>query len=252
MNELMKIAFIDFETTGLDPRENYPTEIAVKLITFSLEEGDKIRNYQTLIRLPEGVEISEFITNLTGLTTEKVNSEGKPLEQVKEELREFITEDTIVVAQSANFDLGYLAVHFDIEPARFYCTKTIETLTNPHLSTSLKEAHARYKPEETFMQTHRAMDDVNMLMDIYDGQCEVHGEDIFFFQNKIAIMPDRSLVWEPKGAIYLDFSQKYYSSKTVEQLKADSAKLDALEAMGVDNWIGYDDAMEMLREGDED
>ncbi|WP_442907300.1 hypothetical protein [Halomonas sp. 59] len=31
-----------------------------------------------------------------------------------------------------------------------------------------------------------------------------------------------------------------------DQLLADQAKLRALEAMGVDNWSGYSDAMEQL------
>lgn len=33
-----------------------------------------------------------------------------------------------------------------------------------------------------------------------------------------------------------------------EQLQIDSDKLSCLEAIGVDNWQGYDDAMEMFRE----
>jgi hypothetical protein len=35
------------------------------------------------------------------------------------------------------------------------------------------------------------------------------------------------------------------------QLVDDQYKLECLEAAGVDNWSGYDDAMEMYREEDE-
>lgn len=35
----------------------------------------------------------------------------------------------------------------------------------------------------------------------------------------------------------------------LEELREDSAKLSALEAAGVDNWSGYDYAMELHREG---
>lgn len=36
------------------------------------------------------------------------------------------------------------------------------------------------------------------------------------------------------------------------QLLDDQYKLECLEAAGVDNWSGYDDAMEMYREGEEE
>lgn len=38
------------------------------------------------------------------------------------------------------------------------------------------------------------------------------------------------------------------SKKEYESLLEDSEKLSALEAAGVDNWQGYDDAMEMMKE----
>lgn len=41
------------------------------------------------------------------------------------------------------------------------------------------------------------------------------------------------------------------SKKYLEQLERDSALLEALENAGVDNWSGWDDAMEML-ESEED
>lgn len=253
------IAFIDFETTGLDPKENYPTEVAIKLYYRNIIGKPETIEYQTLIKLPEGVEISEFIQDLTGLTTEKVNSEGKPLEEVIPEVQKLLSENVLVVAQNANFDLGYLSVHFGIEPDHFVCTKTIEFFTAPHLSTSLKDAHKRYAPDKTFEQTHRAMDDVNMLVDIYDGQFSLHGEDqMDFFKNKIAVMPERPLVFTPHNAVILDYSQKYSSNKTVEKLKEEIKELedevevlDCLRAAGVDNWEGYSDAMEMVEEGDE-
>lgn len=246
------IAFIDFETTGLDPKENHPTEIAIKKVGVSKLTGQPyVKEYESMIKLPEGVEISEFIQNLTGLTTEKVNSEGKAIEEIIPEVQNLIDNETLVVAQSANFDLGYLAVHFGIEPEHFMDTKAIEFFTAPHLSTKLNDVHERYAPEVTFEQTHRAMDDVNMLMDIFNGQVGVHGNDaMMFFKNKIVIPPERPLVYHPAHAVYLDYSQKYVSSKTHDKLKEEletaqeyAEKYSRLEAYGVDNWSGYSEAM---------
>lgn len=205
------VAFIDFETTGLDPKDNYPTEIAIQKMGYSKLTGTPfIQNYQTLIKLPDGVELSSFIQELTGLTTEEVNSVGKPIEEVIPEIQRLLDNETMVVAQNANFDLGYLAIHFGIEPMLFMCTKTIEFLTAPHLSTKLSELHKRYAPDRTFEQTHRAMDDVQMLVDVFNGQIGIHGVDaMMFFVNKIAIQPDRPLIYTPQNAKILDFSAKY-------------------------------------------
>lgn len=245
------IAFIDFETTGLDPKENYPTEIAIKKVGVSPLGVSYVKEYESMIKLPEGVEISEFIQKLTGLTTEMVNTQGKAIEEVIPEVQNLIDNKTLVVAQSANFDLGYLAVHFGIEPAHFMCTKTIEFFTAPHLSTKLNDTHKRYAPEVTFEQTHRAMDDVNMLMNIFTGQIGVHGnEAMMFFKNKIAIPPEKPLVFYPHNAIILDYNQKYVSSKTHNKLKEElertqeyAEKYSRLKAYGVDNWSGYSEAM---------
>jgi hypothetical protein len=38
----------------------------------------------------------------------------------------------------------------------------------------------------------------------------------------------------------------------LHDLKRDAAKLRALEAAGVDNWSGYEHAMEIFHEGEED
>ena len=38
----------------------------------------------------------------------------------------------------------------------------------------------------------------------------------------------------------------------VERLQRDNRKLDCLEMAGVDNWSGYEYAMELFYEGDED
>lgn len=222
--KMTSYTFLDFETTGLDPKANFPTEVAVKQISINPYTGQvNIKSYESMIQLPDGVEISPFIQELTGLTTEKVNSEGKSLAQVIADTQEYFNNnDNIIVAQNANFDIGYLAVHFGFEPEQFMCTKTIEFLTAPHLPNGLNETHKRYVPEKSFEQTHRAMDDVEMLSDIFNSQIAVHGHDgINFFLNKIAIMPERSLVYAPVFGKYLDFTQKFVTVKTHEKnLKA--------------------------------
>jgi DNA polymerase III subunit epsilon len=252
MKTYSAVTIIDFETTGLNPQEHFPTEVAVRRIDW---KGDT--DYSSMIMLPDGVEVPEFITKLTGLTTEKVNSEGAEKEEVLVNLMNLIDENTLVVAHNANFDLGFLFHHFGIEPAHFMCTRTIEILTNPHLSASLQDVYDRLFPEKR-VQEHRAMSDVEMTSRVLNEQVlHIGKEEIQFFKNKVVRMPDRDLVYTPYNAKVLDFTQKYDSKRTtdklrerIEDMEEDVHMLNCLEGAGVDNWSGYDYAMELMREED--
>lgn len=42
------------------------------------------------------------------------------------------------------------------------------------------------------------------------------------------------------------------SKERYEELLKEESILEVLDAMGVDNWCGYDEAMKLLREGDDE
>ncbi|MFD1363165.1 3'-5' exonuclease [Lentibacillus salinarum] len=194
-----QLLFIDFETTGLSPEQDYPTEVAV-LKT----DGFNPKGFSSKIQLPDGVEIPDDITELTGLTANNVNAQGISREKIKSVLKTFVNEETLVIAHNANFDLGFLYHHFGIIPKHFMCTRTIEYLTNPHLSLSLKHVYPRYVADR--QQTHRAGDDVSMTKAVFDAQVSVHGQHAMeFFLNKMVRTPERNLVYCPSNAIVLDF-----------------------------------------------
>jgi|SRR5699024_1119071 len=201
LKKFKSVAVIDFETTGLSPENDYPTEVAI--LKVNLENGNE-EEFESLIKLPKGVEVPSFITELTGLTTEKVNEKGQSIQFIKELLEEMIINDTLVVAHNANFDLGFLYHHFGIKPVNFICTRTIEFLTNPEVSSSLEPTYKRYF--EDVEQEHRALKDVYMTINLFDKHKEVHGSGIEFFLNKVMITPERKLVYTPDNAKVLDFS----------------------------------------------
>lgn len=55
----------------------------------------------------------------------------------------------------------------------------------------------------------------------------------------------------PDGRVFRPATERPIPIEQYNELKTRSARLDALEAAGVDNWSGYDHAMEILH-GDED
>ena len=91
---------IDIETTGLDPK--YDEIIELSAIRYrNFKEAEK---YQTLVKPSE--EISDFITELTGISNEMV--ENAP--NIKEALPEFIKfiGQDVVLGHNSNFDINFI------------------------------------------------------------------------------------------------------------------------------------------------
>ncbi len=90
----------DIETTGLSSINDMITEIG----------GVKIRNGEVIDVFSQLVNperpISDFITNLTGITNEMVSDKPK-IESVIESFNEFI-KDSVLVAHNASFDMGFI------------------------------------------------------------------------------------------------------------------------------------------------
>ena len=91
---------IDVETTGLSPVYNELIEISA----IKYEKAKKKDIFSTLIKPKK--EISDTITNITGITNEMVKN-APNIEQVMPELIDFIG-DYPIVAHNANFDYSFL------------------------------------------------------------------------------------------------------------------------------------------------
>ena len=90
----------DVETTGLSA----VYDSIIELAGVKMYKGNVIEEFQEFI--DPGEELSAFTTQLTGITTDMVKG-SKPEKQVLEEFKAF-TEDTILVAHNASFDMGFI------------------------------------------------------------------------------------------------------------------------------------------------
>lgn len=90
----------DVETTGLSAIYDSLIELAA----VKMYKGNVIEEFQEFI--DPGEELSSFTTQLTGITTEMVKG-SKSEKQVLSEFQAF-TEDTILVAHNAQFDIGFI------------------------------------------------------------------------------------------------------------------------------------------------
>jgi DNA polymerase-3 subunit epsilon len=94
------LAVIDFETTGISPRQgDRATEIAVMLV----RDGEIVDRYQSLMNA--GLRVSGFITALTGITNAMVRA-APPAAKVMREAALFVGRHPLV-AHNASFDRSF-------------------------------------------------------------------------------------------------------------------------------------------------
>lgn len=128
----MRYAIIDIETTGGNSRTEKITEIAIYV-----HDGEKVIDEFASLVNPEKY-IPPFITGLTGITNEMVESAPKFYEIAKQIVLK--TEDTIFVAHNAKFDYGFVKAEFK-RLGFDYNRKTLDTV---RLSRKLLPGHASY------------------------------------------------------------------------------------------------------------
>lgn len=109
------LIFFDTETTGLDPEHNYITELAaIKVVKEEQGVGWVTNITSSLLKLPEGIVIPEFLEQLTGITNEDIRVEGRDWNEVYAEFTSLFEKDKkgLVIAYNAQFDLSFMQHQF--------------------------------------------------------------------------------------------------------------------------------------------
>lgn len=156
-----EFVIFDIETTGLSSLNDMITEIgAIKVV------GDNVVDSFSQLINPER-PISEFITNLTGITNEMVSDKPK-INEVIRNFKEFIG-DSVLVAHNATFDIGFIRERMRLENLELdnpvldtlELARTIfSTLKNHKLDTIAKHL------DVSLENHHRALDDATATKDI--------------------------------------------------------------------------------------
>jgi DNA polymerase-3 subunit epsilon len=170
----MRLAFVDIETTGSRATRDRITEIAIKV----WEEGEVIESWQSLLD-PE-VSIPPFIQSLTGITNELVKAE--PVFRELADTVDELTKDCTFVAHNARFDYGFIKSEFrrlnKTWNRRVLCTVKLAKVLYPqykrHGLDALIERH-----QIKIQERHRAMGDVDAMLDFYLIARQEHSEEQF-------------------------------------------------------------------------
>ena len=160
---------IDIETTGLDPQKDKIIELA----GLKIKDNKIIEEYSSLIN-PE-IEISDFITELTGIDNCMVNKAPT----IKNELKKFIdfVGNNLIIGHNVNFDINFiydnnLKCYNNLFENNYLDTlrmsRKILSLENHKLKTLAETFNIDYK------NAHRALRDCYITFDIYNKLKELN------------------------------------------------------------------------------
>ena len=156
-----EFVIFDIETTGLSSINDMITEIgAIKIV-----DGNVVDTFSQLVN-PER-SISEFITNLTGITNEMVTDKPK-INEVIHSFNKFIG-DSVLVAHNATFDIGFIReqmrlVNLELDNPILDTLELARTIF-PTLKNHKLDIIAKHL-DVNLENHHRALDDATATKDI--------------------------------------------------------------------------------------
>lgn len=161
---MQTVAVLDFETTGLSPRQgDRATEIAVIL----LRNGQIVDRYQSLMNA--GRRIPSDVVNLTGITNDMIAS-APSVSKVMREAALFVGKHP-VVAHNAGFDRRFwqaeLALLGMSSAHSFACTMLASRRIYPHAQSHRLSSLAEMLQLPKSGRAHRAMVDAEMTSHLW-------------------------------------------------------------------------------------
>ena len=182
---------LDFETTGLDYKTEQVTEVGV--IKYD-EDFNEIGMFHTYVRLQNDRVLSDFIKKHTGITEDKL-AYGMNEEIAMAVIEAMIEHDTVVVAQFAPFDFGYLS-NYGILPSNYICTKTLTDIAEPYERSNLGETCERNGI--VLKDAHTAMGDVRATKELLQLRLS---QGLEVYHNHVTEQPDRPLRFMPHNTV---------------------------------------------------
>jgi DNA polymerase-3 subunit epsilon len=157
---LSNLLIFDFETTGLDPKQDRVIELAaVKVIN-----GKVASEFSTVVNSVDYV--SDKITEITGITIDEVKNGSNELMAFK--VLNHLMKDSVIVAHNAPFDMAFLHYTLDRLAGKTFTNNFIDTLTisrdrhfYPH---KLEDMCSRY--DIKLEGAHRALNDVHGCLEL--------------------------------------------------------------------------------------
>ena len=155
-----RFAFIDVETTGIDPNKCSVVEVACQIV----EGGHVVETFESLVNPCHG--IPPFVTGIHGIDDGMVWGQPK-LRELVPALRR-LCRGSVIVAHNADFDRRFLPFLAGLPSA---CSLKLATLVVPeapnHKNQTLREFFGVYDLQLSGRRPHRALADVIVTRHIF-------------------------------------------------------------------------------------
>lgn len=113
----MNILTVDVETTGLLTNHTYITQLSFAVYDTGLKELTK--TYNAFIKIPPDIIISDKITEITGITREKLDVDGIDITDALEEFYNAYCQSDRIVAHNLSFDSKMIEIESNRNQAMF-------------------------------------------------------------------------------------------------------------------------------------
>lgn len=125
---MKRVLIFDVETTGLLPKkkrgnatspptpipiEEYPHILQLSFAIYDLENETIVTKYDSYINVDDNIEISEFISNLTGITKDMCKTRGKPIVDVLDDFYQAYISCDCLVAHNIKFDQDMISLEIE-------------------------------------------------------------------------------------------------------------------------------------------
>ncbi len=187
--EFGSLVVLDTETTGLSPGRDRIIELAALKRT----RAGEAEEFDLLISLPEGQRIPEFVAGLTGITDERLRSEGVEPREAAGRLAGMLSEPgTLLAAYNAQFDLCFIyyllrecALEHVLRGLKFLDALTAYRDRRPYPH-KLESAVAAYGLRG--VNSHRAIDDAEVTLELLEAMA-AERDDLMNYVNLFGYNP---------------------------------------------------------------
>ena len=202
-DDVIRIAFLDVETTGLDLETNEIIEIAIKLVEFNKSTGtllNVIKKYESFNQPKE--QINDEITKLTGITNEIVKDKSINWDKVGD----ILSYSQLIVAHNSKFDRPVLEKYFKTYKIWACSQKDIDWYERGFTKENLEILSIWHG---FYYDSHRAVNDVNATINLLTHKSHKDKE----------LNPILELIENAKNPHYLVINRFPYNKDYVDIIK---------------------------------
>lgn len=168
-----KLLFVDTETTGFSSERDRIIELAAITIKPGKTGPYRYRTYDNFVKLPKYSHVPAKITELTGITDSDLLLHGEMEQYVAKQFCHMIlNERTLLIAHNARFDVKFINAMLERQGNDYFLWQLdyLDTLKvfkdRVPKNHKLSDAIAHYSLNEVANNSHRAIDDVEALIEV--------------------------------------------------------------------------------------